>query len=202
MKFEDLREEAAELIVDEVAIGSYNAAEINDIALDFLQDEGLVIKQEITDRVSDMVNTALDFHYLKQQDWNDEETDAEKLEEAFMELWERGIIAAMNFTCCQTCGHSEMALWLEQADNQDKRGYVFFHEQDARSMIKNNYLYLAFGSRSCKEEDSLQIAREIAIVLEKHGLEITWNGTTRTRINIPKIIWRLRRVKALDYAAD
>lgn len=199
--YEDLREEMIELIADEVAIGSLDAAEIKDMALDFLQEE-LEIDQGIQNRVANLVDTALDFHYLKQKDWGGTATDAEKLEEAFMELWERGIIAAANFACCQTCGHNEMQAWLEQDDCLDKRGYVFYHQLDARSMIRNDYLYLAYGSRSQHPADTESIAKEVVSILKKHGLDAGWSGNIRTRIHILNINWRVRRVKAIDYATD
>lgn len=190
-----------QLIVDEVAIGSLTAKEIKLLALDYLIDEENAANDAPTyKRVSDLVDAAFEAHYEKQAQWDAALTDHERLQLAFEELWERGIIAAMNFACCQTCGHGEMEAWLKQSDSQDKLGYTFFHQQDAERMVQNGYVYLAYGSRAQTDKATAAIATEVVEVLQKHGLDASWNGSTKTRIHIGKILWRVRRVKAMDYA--
>ena len=44
---------------------------------------------------------------------------------AFEELEDQGITARMDFTCCGTCGSTE--IWSEIEDDSETKGYVFFH---------------------------------------------------------------------------
>lgn len=45
---------------------------------------------------------------------------------AFRALRAQGYAARMNFSCCGSCGHYELA---EQARNRKLKGYVFWHSQ-------------------------------------------------------------------------
>lgn len=86
---------------------------------------------------------------------------------AFIELQQLGYFAKANFWCCQSC-----ALYAIP-DEQEK--YVYYHEQDAKSMIeRGGELLLAWGGNG----------DEICAVLNKHGLKTEWNGSEDMRIKV------------------
>ena len=121
--------------------------------------------------------------------------DNDRLDEAFAELDRHGIVARQNFTCCQTCGHTEISYEIIEAEqHRPVRGYVFFHWQDTESAVRSGYLYLAYGSVSGKESESLVIAQEVVAALRRAGLDVDWDGSVRTRICIRDIEWQRRRL--------
>ena len=61
-------------------------------------------------------------------------TDRNRLELAFEALDQQGVRAREDFTCCQSCGHSEMA------SDPDVAEYVFYHGQDSDSFFTEEQL--------------------------------------------------------------
>lgn len=147
-------------------------------------------------RIRLFAETALIAHFIEQRQWT-HETDCERLDDAFAELDNAGIVARQNFSCCQSCGHLEI---LEEmvafAEFRLIRGYVFYHEQDTEMVACGNKLYLAYGALDGDDENALAIANEIADTLRRHGLPVTWNGIIRDRIVIAPIVWQRRRLLA------
>lgn len=134
-------------------------------------------------------------HLEEQISWT-YETDCDRLDEGFAELDRHGIVARQNFTCCQTCGHTEIkAEIIKTKKHRPVRGYVFFHWQDTESAVRSGYLYLAFSSVSGKEQESELVAGEIVASLHHAGLEADWNGSVRTRICIKDVEWKRRRLE-------
>ena len=144
-------------------------------------------------------------------EWSDE-GDYERLLLAFGDLESRGVVARMNFTCCQTCGHEEIG--DERAD--DSRGYTFFHQQDAEHLAPGaSELFLAFGAfgpdpsldadllaRSLAGEPEARsevidrseerIANEVVDALTSRGLRVEWSGNADQRIQVVDVDWRKR----------
>jgi hypothetical protein len=144
-----------------------------------------------------------------QRGWADE-GHYRRLGQAFEELESDGIVARMNFACCQTCGHAEIG--DEQRDGS--WGYTFFHQQDAERLRPGRSdLYLAFGSfgplqgldqdlvdraRNGDEDaraevialSEVPVARRVADGLTRHGLEVNWNGTNTQRVHVAGLDWR------------
>ncbi|MDQ7027115.1 MAG: hypothetical protein Q9P01_21875 [Anaerolineae bacterium] len=132
--------------------------------------------------------------YEAQKTWT-HETDCDKLDEVFAELDRQGIVARQNFTCCQTCGHTEIGYEIDDAmEYRVVRGYVFFHQQDTEHVIATDKLYLAYGSVDGKEEDSVDIGYEVLAALRRARLSVDWNGMIHKRICIQDIQWQRRRL--------
>lgn len=136
------------------------------------------------------------------------------LASAFDILETGGIIARMNFTCCQTCGHAEIA---DERGADAAHGYTFFHQQDSERLAAGEVM-LAFGAfrpapgidpdllaRAKAEDDSPQrqaarkkvwdisdplVGEEIAAGLRAACLEVDWDGTRVTRIRVDLPDWR------------
>lgn len=127
-------------------------------------------------------------------------TDCDRLDAAFAVLEAEGIVARQNFTCCGTCGASE--IWEEIEAEQEAgavvQGYAFFHMQDTEAAVEGDGLYLNYGA--CAEGDAAAIAtgHRIVAALEAQGLSTGWDGRLATRIGV-SLDWKKRRgVRVLE----
>jgi hypothetical protein len=142
---------------------------------------------------------ALEARLAQQAQWTDEETTT-NLDRAFEELYETGVFAAQNFSCCMSCGSSEIYEEAEEEDDsREWRGYVFFHEQDTDHLLDSGLLYLAYGTfadegddgEPVDDDDDLRrlVETDILPVLSRHGLRPEWDGDLDTRILINNAQW-------------
>jgi hypothetical protein len=181
----------------QVKIGYDNHDEIIESAAAMFED-AFDDKQALRRLAARLTDSALAEHTIEQRSWV-YETDCDKLDEAFAELDRNGIVARQNFTCCQTCGHTEIAYELGKTSvHRRVRGYVFFHQQDAEHVANNDTLHLAYGgfdhNFDNNDDKAVAIAHEVAAVLKKHGFAIEWNGQITKRICIKEIHWQRRRL--------
>ena len=127
-------------------------------------------------------------------------SDADRLQSAFVELEASGVVARMNFTCCQNCGAAEID--DEVPDGAHPRGYVFFHQQDAENLADGSSLSLSYGAFSDDDDGfedqgeyeaaAVEIGRSVVRALAAAGLEARWDGTLRQRICLTSLDWRRR----------
>jgi hypothetical protein len=117
----------------------------------------------------------------------------DRLEEAFAELTDSGIVAL------EDAGYTASDGWddcREAADDLDEpRGAVFFHGQDVERGVRGEGLLLAFGALGRGEdpdEASAAIGREVCEVLGKYGVPTAWSGAATDRIAIPPFPWQKR----------
>ena len=146
------------------------------------------------DKATRLTDRMLARHFALQHSWLDE-TDCDRLEEAFAELDRHGIVARQNFACCQSCGHAE--IWEAIDDTMQYRpvlGYVFFHQQDTDNAVQGGYLYLAYGAVDGSSSKSLRVGHEVVAALQRAGLPVEWSGDLNKRICIPNLDWRRRRL--------
>lgn len=181
--------EVKELVQFHVTAGFLDVDEIVDDVCEVYE----TYDDDFQKSVFDHANKLIQNHLNMQKSWN-YDTDCDKLDEAFSELDRNGIVARQNFWCCQTCGHSYIKHEMsDSSQHHPIQGYVFFHAQDTESAVKQNYLYLAFGSPLDNEQDSVDVANHIVETLTRHGLDVSWNESVRNRILIKKINWQRRR---------
>lgn len=90
------------------------------------------------------------------------------LTKAFKELRKAGYFARQNFSCCQSCG------WSEVPENTNKA--VFYHAQDNYDKNNGRPFYLSWSGNGY----------EICNILEKNGVTTDWNEKDSTRIKITK----------------
>lgn len=131
-------------------------------------------------------------HVKNQADWP-ETTDCDRLDSAFKALADQGIVARQNFTCCGTCGASEIWDEMENDQNSGKlvKGYTFFHMQDTESAVEGCGLYLNYGSINQGEEAAIAVGHVIQGELEKSGLRTDWDGDIGKRIGV-SLDWKKR----------
>lgn len=118
-------------------------------------------------------------------------TDCDRLDQAFENLEDGGIVARQNFTCCQNCGHAEIG---DEVDGAGERGlpvhgYTFYHQQDTERAAADSELYLAYGAVG--HDDTLKVARAIVVAIESCGLRTEWNGSVGQRIRVA-LNWQRR----------
>ncbi|MEZ5956638.1 MAG: hypothetical protein R3C27_05425 [Hyphomonadaceae bacterium] len=120
-------------------------------------------------------------------------TDCDRLDRAFDDLEDRGIICRHDFTCCGNCGVAEIGAELNEAEQRGThvRGYAFYHQQDTEAAVNGHGVYLNYGAEKEGEAAALAIAREIITTLKHHGLDPQWNGSIGQRIHVP-LVWRRR----------
>lgn len=122
------------------------------------------------------------------------------LTQAFAELAEIGVVGRENFTCCGTCGSSE--IWDERDDSRQWRGYLYYHSQDAQVIPEDGQTYVGYGafldayftetqwealSDEEKESKYDQTVRDLMVnevfpILKKHDIGVEWNGDLSVRI--------------------
>jgi hypothetical protein len=131
----------------------------------------------------------LDRHRAQQGTWP-AKTDCDRLNSAFAELDQSGIVARQNFTCCQNCGNHEIGDEIKSAKEKGITpiGYTFYHMQDTEGAVNGSGLYLAYAGKT----DAVAVANQIIHTLKRHGLEPKWDGNLDTRIFVP-LDWKRRR---------
>jgi len=90
---------------------------------------------------------------------------ANRLVGVFKELRNLGYFSKMNNGWNMSVGWD-----LVPDENADKA--VFFHKQDAMDLKKSGNVYLAWSGDG----------NEIVEIIKKHGMEVVWSGTDKTRI--------------------
>jgi hypothetical protein len=178
----------------EVKIGYANREDIIEAAVDMFRDD-VEDRHELRRLATRLTESALVEHYTEQRTWTGE-TDCDKLDEAFAELDRNGIVARQNWTCCQACGHTDIAYETGKTSvHRRVYGYVFFHHGDAENVVNADHLYLAYGSVLNRSDDeAVAVAHEVVAVLRKHGFTVEWNGLIQKRIGIKNIRWQRRRL--------
>ncbi|WP_066460246.1 DUF6891 domain-containing protein [Sanguibacter suarezii] len=155
----------------------------------------------------------------EQSRWRDE-GDYTRLAAAFNNLAEWGMVARMNFTCCQTCGNDEIADERTPVPSDGyggymEWGYAYFHQQDTDRLTEGADLFLAYGTfapitgldpdllaradagdaaarTQVMDASLVRAGTVVADALRYAGLGVTWDGTPGQRIAVTITDWRKR----------
>ncbi|WP_327676476.1 DUF6891 domain-containing protein [Kitasatospora sp. NBC_00458] len=178
----DAEERARELI----RCGFQEPDEIAESLVEDLDDQGLTAEE------AERIVAPLWRERLEEQASWPETTDVDRLEAAFDALEEQGIVAAMDFTCCASCGYAEIG---GEAD-EDSRGFVFFHQQDTERAVSGGSLMLRYGGFQVDGESTeaavrrtVGIGRAVAAALGAAGLPAEWDGSPERAIAVTPITW-------------
>jgi hypothetical protein len=181
----------------------YVRAAMSFLAASGFADETLLA--ELDDRIDDLVPGAepafrkeiralvtrdLAEQRAREQSW-DEETVNDRIDEAFDELWDSGIVALQNV------GYSPVEGWDDVRDAaellDEPRGAVFWHGGDTERAVDGQGLQLTFGALDAHDDEAhAAIGREVCDALRKHGIEFRWSGAAGVPIEIPPFEWRKR----------
>ena len=175
----------------DVATGFYDEDAILTHAVDAFEEEfePATLRRE----AQRLLREALAEHKQAQRGWP-ARTDCDRLDDAFAALEAKGVISRQHFTCCGTCGSTE--IWDEidavHKAGRPTRGYAFYHVQDTERAAEGGGLYLNYGACDEGEEAALAVAKDIVTHLEAHGLRTEWDGSWDQRIAV-SLEWKRRR---------
>jgi hypothetical protein len=119
-------------------------------------------------------------------------TDCDRLDNAFVELNEAGVIALQNAGYEPSDGIAEVNEVYDELGGPDSSvaGYCFYHGQDLEGAVDGRGLMLSFGDIDGADEMGLEIGQRIVAVLTGHGLKVRWPATIAKRIEIPHMVWQ------------
>lgn len=174
-----------------VASGYYTeelADQLDDIVNDLVGRAPEPLMAELRARVAD----GLAARRAEEAGWT-EETLNDRLEEAFAELEDSGIVAVEN------AGNHRDEAWvtcfdLSEGMEAPPRGGVFFLGPDVEEAVAGRGLSLTFGA--FEDNDPATIGREVCDVLAKYGIPTTWSGDPADLILIPPFTWKKRQFTA------
>ena len=176
----------------QVAAGYSPISSVVDEAVDIFADSTLPTGA-LRAAATELAETVLAGHLAEQETWP-EVTDCDRLDAAFNALDGAGLVVRQHFTCCGSCGATEIRGEMDQArkDGQEVRGYAFFHLQDTEFAVRGESLFLSFGAADGNPETAVAIGHEIVGALRAEGLHPAWNGRQSNRIGLP-VTWQRRR---------
>lgn len=197
MRTPDERTETQEYVDRMVAAGFETRDEIIQNAIGMAEDCDPELDKE---DVAAIVDRSLAAHAELEKTWTTP-TDNDRLEAAVTDLEGAGIVVRQNFTCCGTCGSTEIWDEMEVARNAGAkvRGYAFYHMQDAESAADGEGVYLSYGAVERTAGATAAIGEEICGKLRAHGLKVDWNGSLGERIMVT-LEWRRRRTETTPAA--
>ena len=178
----------------DVASGFYEAEEIVQGAIDYVRDE--LPAAQVEPHARRFLAEALAAQTKEQESWP-ATTDCDRLDAALAALEQSGIVARQNFSCCGTCGSSQIWDEVDAFEQGGRRayGYVFYHMQDTESAVDGGGLFLNYGACEEGEEPAIATGRAVVAELERHGLRTDWDGTLEKRIGVA-VDWKRRRRRA------
>lgn len=187
LDLDDLRD----FIRVQVAAGFAPVPDVVDEAVDVFSDTApsLALRQA----AATLADAAVAAHRSEQVTWP-ATTDCDRLDATFAALDAIGIVARQHFSCCGTCGATQIHDEMDRVakDGQPVRGYTFFHVQDTEHAVDGDGLFLSFGSLDRDKEAAIAIGQEVVAALREQGLHPAWNGRHANRIGLP-IVWQRRR---------
>lgn len=174
--------------IREVLVGGYaSRAELAELAEEYLvSGDRRPVSREQAAALADRMWLE---RVAEQAEWQGE-TDPERLTRAFGALRAEGITAREHFTCCRTCGDTDIV----EAGGRGAHGYVYFHEPCTDSAAAGHGLTLLFGALDGSLETSALVGRQIVAALAAVDLHAVWDGTPDQAITITAIDWRRRLI--------
>ena len=119
-------------------------------------------------------------------------TDCDRLDAAFADLDNSGIISLQNAGYTMSDGLGDIWEAFSRSGNGMPNGYCFYHEQDLERAVNGEGLTLAFGDMEDTPAGKAEVARMILSTLRDHGINADWDGDPDRRIDIPCITWHRR----------
>lgn len=122
-------------------------------------------------------------------------TDCDRLDTAFEDMNERGVIALQNAGYTQSEGFDDVGeVYSQHPDKESILGYCFYHGQDLQRAISGGGLFFAFGPVDPADEQTIgiKVGTVVRAALEQAGLSVDWDGTFEKRLSVPKLDWQKR----------
>ncbi|MFC5645245.1 DUF6891 domain-containing protein [Kitasatospora cinereorecta] len=174
--------------VREVLVGGYaSRAELAELAEEYLVTKD---RRPVSREQAEVLADRLWLERVAEQAAWQGETDPERLTRAFTALQKAGITARENFTCCRSCGQSEIG----GEGGPNARGFVYFHTQCTDSAAAGHGLMLLYGGFDDSSETTAAIGHEVVAALEAAGLRTEWDHDPHRAITVTALDWRRRLV--------
>lgn len=187
----DILAELRRRIETDVAAGFAPDDQIVEGALDYMTGE---MDADVMRSVApSMLAEAIAAHRGDQATWPDV-TDCDRLDAAFAALEADGVISRQNFSCCGTCGATEIWDEIDRATREGRLGYgyAFYHMQDTDAAVEGYGLHLNYGAEDGHPGGAVAVGHEIVRRLREHGLATDWDGRIEKRIGVT-LDWKRRR---------
>jgi hypothetical protein len=195
---DELREEVHDVVRMLLTTGFVQTDQIRPTAASMLA--GVADDATIAQLVDVSFSRASRAHLESMKSWP-AVTDCDRLDTAFDELDNLGIMVRHDWTCCSNCAVAALHQALENtpsnASNVPFIGYVYYHQQDSQRAADGGGLLLGYGTLQPTEDQtnyqrlSVQVARQACDVLKKHNLQINWDGTIERRLEV-QLNWQRR----------
>lgn len=172
--------------------GFYDAPDVREIVLEEIFEPGEIEPEWVERRIDEEFARKLEV----ERAWP-VVTDCDKLDRAFDELNDSGIIALQNAGYDQDEGMDEVTEAYQEQGGEDSgaEGYCFYHGQDLERAVDGQGLLLTYGDINGDASKGEVVGERIVDVLHAHGLAVTWSGSLEERIELPEIEWRRRNIR-------
>jgi hypothetical protein len=165
--------------------GFYNFDDIQAVIDDIIDDDAneILVRSSVAKELAKKAEA--------QKTWP-EETDCDRLDQAFENLNKSGVIALHNTGQTISDGLDDVAEALGQCDGAEANGYCFYHGQDLERALEGGGLWLTFGDFDDDAAARKRIGESIKLCLEKHAFFVEWDGSADERICLPEFDWKRR----------
>lgn len=173
-----------------VRAGFLQRAQIIEVLTEELYAPGELDLVEVVAELDDATNRVR----AEMQGWP-EETDFDRLVQAFEALNSKGVISLHNAGFTQSDGYEAVRDALPRHSNRDEVvGYCFYHSQDVEGAIAGRGLFLAFGPIDASTEGVVgsQVGTLVRNEMSGVGLAVDWDGTFKARVKLPDFQWHRR----------
>ncbi len=157
------------------------------------------VRAEVDGIVVDWLRNAIDDEWeqklAEEASWP-EQTDCDRLGDAFAVLEQRGLMAWVSTDYTLTSALATLVAEFERLGgfDSDRTGHCILCGQDIQAALAGQGLYLSFGDVHDDDPATEELGRQICDELRRVGFAVEWNGRATQRIHIPEFEWRQRWV--------
>ncbi len=176
-----------------------------DLLCEILSKSGFFDKTEMLEIVEDQfIDEDIDLNNVNFPLIDASNSNFSRLEDAFIEIAKKGIIAIHN------CGYDveeglddvfELLVHIQNNDH-DARGFCFYTFEDIEESIFENRLKITFGDFTQDKSEALRIGMEICEILESFNFKVNWNKTPEEQIIMDPFIWDKKFNPDRDYEIE
>ncbi|MGI4874241.1 MAG: DUF6891 domain-containing protein [Janthinobacterium lividum] len=122
-----------------------------------------------------------------------EQTDCDRLWQAFEWLNEQGIVALHNAGYTMSDGLDDVREAAQKVSLPAAvRGYCFYHGQDTERAVDGGGLNIAFGSFDHDADHKKRVGTAVRRALQGASLVVEWDENPEKRLYLPTFDWKLR----------
>jgi uncharacterized protein DUF6891 len=164
--------------------GFYSMADIREMLPDIVEEE--------RDEERGLALAAAEYREKEEDEavWP-QQTDCDRLDVAFEDLWAQGVVALHNAGYTMSDGLDDVAEAAAEQGDANHWGYCFYHGQDVERAVASGDLMLAFGDLNPDDRRKAEAGRVVLAALRSKGLAASWDGDAEKRIQV-SLQWKRR----------